>query len=126
MLMIKRLDQGNSVRFTNQLNTTGSIIRRVNTGNNVDPVYSDIDVVSDVPGLLDQLSEKKVIRDDGGRIIADHVFFIDYVSGILGTDRAVVGSNEYNIYRVRNPNGMNRHLEIYMLLVQPGTEIGGS
>jgi hypothetical protein len=111
--------------FTELLNISAEISRRSNIGNNVEPNYVWTEItVSD--GVLNQLSENKVIRDDGNRILADYILYIDYVSGILPNDRVIIGSDEFEVYRVHDPNNMNRHLEIYMLRDQPGTGTGGS
>ena len=75
---------------------------------------------------IDELSSQRAIRKEGDKILADHKIYIDYISDIDIDDRLKVDDDEFKIYRIHNPNRLNRHLEIYCLKMERGTEVGDS
>lgn len=64
-----------------------------------------------VEGLKDLLSSREIIRDEGGRILADYKLYIDVID-IIEVDIIEIDNNWYDIYSIRNPNEMDRHLEL--------------
>lgn len=112
------------MNFTNS-NSSVAIYRKTNTGNNVSPDYN-YTLIDTVDCIKNQLSENRVIRSEGDKILADHVIFIDYISDIRFTDFMVVGSEYFQIYKVYNPNNMNHHLEIFGLKMEHGFDVGES
>jgi hypothetical protein len=111
--------------FTTLLNITAYFYTKTNTGNNVVPNYQNV-LIKSVSGRLSKLSEHRVVRDDGGRIIADYILFIDYTTGLSLTNIVSINGEEFTIYSMDNIDNMNHHIEMYLLKQQPGVEIGDS
>lgn len=98
---------------------TVDVYRRENVGTIFHPIYA-WGFLEEKQCVKNQLSFKKMIRDEGGKVQADYFFFCDY-GDVQGTDRIVDGSNVYEVYRVFDPNELHRHLEIFALLLPEGT-----
>jgi len=108
--------------FTSQLNNTCDIYRATNAGNNVSPDYRKVLLHASLDCLIDEMSQARVIRKEGDKILADTIIYIDYIADLEESDIIKVDSVNYQIKWIRNPNKMNRHLEIYCLNSQEGTE----
>lgn len=79
-------------------------------------------VSTTINALLVQSSANRVIKDEGGRILSDHELYCDYMS-MTEQDMIQIGTTQYLIYRVDNPNGLHHHLEVYLKRVQLGNEV---
>ena len=99
-------------------NQTLTIKRRSNTGTDFHPVYTWSTVYT-VNGALDLLSERRVVRDPGGNILADYVFYLNYID-IYASDIITCNGIDYTIYSIFNPMGKNRHLEVKALRAKEG------
>ena len=97
--------------FTN-LNSSCNIYRRTNTGNNVSPNYQNV-LLHSVNCVIDELNSKRVIKDDGDTILADSIVYIDYIEDLKMRDVIEFNDDNYKVFRIHNPNNLNRHLEIY-------------
>ena len=106
--------------FTN-LNSACLIYRRTNTGNNITPNYQNV-LLHSVNCVIDELNSKRVIRKEGDKILADHIIYIDYLEDIKMRDVIEVGEDKFKIFRIHNPNRLNRHLEIYCLKYERGSD----
>lgn len=96
-------------------NKTVKICSKTNSGTSFKPVWS-WSVLETTTGLLDKLSEKKIIRNEGNKIIADHILII-MPTTIDTANRIIIGTDAYDIYSITNPNMLNHHYEIKMELL---------
>lgn len=99
-------------------NKTITIKRRTNTGTDFHPVYT-WSTLSSVKGAKDLLTERRVIRDAGGNILADFIFYFNYTD-ILVSDIILCDDEYFTIYSIFNPMGKNKHLEIKALKAKDG------
>jgi hypothetical protein len=99
-------------------NKTLTVKRRVNTGTEFHPVYSWT-TVQTVNGAQDLLSERRIVRDPGGNILADFVFYMPYTN-IYASDVIYCDSQNYTIYSIFNPMEKNHHIEIKALRAKEG------
>jgi head-tail adaptor len=119
--MIKHGDQNNlQAHFIERLD----IQRKRNLGSSFRPIY-DWDTLSTVNGLIDLLSSREIVMNEGQEVMADYLIMMN-VTDITETDRIVNGDDIYNIYSIHNPNNRNHHLEIKAKLMQPGTVSEGT
>jgi hypothetical protein len=72
--------------------------------------------------MIDLLSERRVVKSEGSIILADHMVYIDYTD-VTTRDILQIGSDQYSIYSIHNPNGLNRQIEIKVLKKKPGETI---
>jgi hypothetical protein len=68
------------------------------------------------------MNSKRVIKDDGDKILADSIVYIDYISDLKIRDVIEHNEDNYKIFRIHNPNYLNRHLEIYCLKYPRGSD----
>lgn len=94
------------------------ILRRQKTGTDFNPVWvwSTIAIVN---GLLNLLSGRDVIKNEGNKIVADWKVYLE-VTDVKEIDMIKNGADVYDIYSIHNPNNMGRHLEIKMKKLEPG------
>lgn len=107
--------------FTN-LNTSITVYRKTNTGDNVTPNYT-YPLVDTINAVVNQLSESRFIRNEGDKIVADHEIFIDYISTLEFEDYIKDGDDYFQIYSIKDPNKRNHHLEIKALQMPRGFSI---
>lgn len=112
------------MQFT-ESNNTVAVYTKTNTGTNVIPVVA-YTLEDTLDCILNQLSESKAIRKEGGKVLANYVIFVDYTTIIKQNSIMVVGSEEFSVYRIYNPNEMNDHLEIFCLRNERGVEVDDS
>jgi head-tail adaptor len=107
--------------ISNNFNTSVIILRQTNVGTHIqrDLKWSTLATVS---GLLSQLSGTETVRNEGNKIDADYLLYLS-ITDITTDDRIKIGSIYYSIYRVHNPNLMNRHLEIYLKELPSGATV---
>jgi len=103
------------------LNTAITVRRKTNTGTSYKPVWA-FSLVYTGMGCINKLSESRVVRNEGGVIVADHQCYLKTLTLVNG-DRIVKTSDStvYDIYNVDDPNLMGRHIEVTMKLMSPGT-----
>lgn len=102
------------------LNTTVKITSSENVGSDFHPIYTWTEV-DEVAARVRQLSEREVIRSEGGTILADYKCYI--LPTTVTTDyRIEHGSDIYKIYAVNDVDGMAHHYEIMMLRLQAGED----
>ena len=68
-------------------------------------------LLNEIEGLKDLLSSREIIRDEGGRVLADYKLYIDVID-VIEADVVEIDSLWYDIYSIHNPNEMDRHLEL--------------
>lgn len=117
--MIKELNQVSLLKSFH--NKSVLIKRRTNTGTEFHPVYTWA-TLSTVTGMLDLLNERRVVMNEGGVVLADYMIYIDYTD-VTTSDIIQIGSDQYTIYSIHNPNGLNRMLEIKALKKKPGETV---
>ncbi len=96
-----------------------SIQRRQNVGTDFRPVWEWTEL-DNVRGLIDMLSERWLVRNEGGAVVADHIAYI-MPFPVRVKDRIVSGENTYDVYSVHDPNGKGHHYELKMLLMPEGS-----
>lgn len=95
-----------------------SLQRRFNMGTDFRPVWEWVELAN-VRGLIDKLSERWIVRNEGGSVVADHIAFI-MPYAVRVKDRVVSGGNTYEVYSIHDPNGRGHHYELKMLLLPEG------
>ncbi len=100
------------------------VYRKRNAGTDFRPLWV-WDLVLSTTGLRDKLSESKIIRNEGGVVLADYVYYTDYAD-IRSDDRIKAGSSFYDVFNAYDPNDMNDHLEIFCKLLPAGDDMGVS
>lgn len=100
------------------------VYRKLKTGTGANPTYSWYELHS-IKGLVNQLSAGKIIRNEGGAIVADYQVYMDYCD-VITPDRIVDGTAVYDIQSIHDPNKMHHHLEITgkLLPVNTLTDMG--
>ena len=73
-----------------------------------------------VPALVRLLSGRERIVDEGKQLIADYKIYHD-VNDIGQTDRYVWNSEVYEVLEIQNPNQLDRHLQVKVKQLPPGT-----
>lgn len=94
------------------------VYRRRNVGTDFRPIWAWY-VLHETKGLIDQLSGNKIIKDEGNQVISDHICYL-LESDIEEKDRILCDGDVFEIYRVFNPNKLNRHFEIYLKKLPAG------
>lgn len=102
-------------------NKSVQVKRRTNTGTDFHPVYTWA-TIKTTPGMVDLLNERRVVMNEGGVVLADYMIYIDYTD-VTTRDIIQIGTDQYTIYSIHNPNGMNRMLEIKALKKKPGETV---
>lgn len=102
--------------FTTLLNTSVAVSRKINIGNNVLPNYSEVSIGTIIM-CADQLSANEIVKDGNNKILADYKFYADYSPAVIEGDYLAIESEKFKVFRVHNPNKMNRHIEIYALRI---------
>ena len=104
--------------ISNNFNITASILTSTNVGTKIqkDERWA---VQESVAGTLNQLSGNEIIKNEGNTVDADYLLYID-VTTIDKDNRVKIGSDTYSVYRIHNPNQMDRHLEVYLKILGDG------
>ena len=80
-------------------------------GSKVDS-WANVTGLVDIPCLIDDVNSfQKILAERNGHQL-DKLIYCDYNSSITKDMRIVWGGENYRITNVRNPNQLNRHLEI--------------
>lgn len=96
----------------NQTITFKELTETKDDGGSIEETWSNVSGLVDVPCLVDDVSStERVISERNGYYISKRVF-MDYNSSVSKNQRVVFDSVEYTITYVRNPNNLNRKLEI--------------
>lgn len=102
------------------LNTTIKITEHDNIGSDFHPIYT-WDEVTEIPARVRQLTEREVIRNEGGTILANYkAYFLP--TTITTENRIEHGNDIFKVYSVNEVDGMDHHIEVLMLRLQLGEE----
>lgn len=73
-------------------------------------------LLNTVEGLKDLLSSREIIRDEGGKVLADYKIYLDKTD-IVEVDIIEIDSQWFDICSIHNPNELDRHLELKVNLL---------
>jgi len=112
--------------FESHLDKSINIERKKNVGTNFHPVY-DWDILKNVNGMINLLSESEILRDEGGVVLADYALYIE-TTDIKLSDRikATVSGDLYDVFSIHDPNGRGHHYKIKMKLLPTSSGESGS
>lgn len=96
----------------NQLITFQELTESKDDGGSPTESWANVTGLVNVPCLIDDVSSaERVIAERNGYLVSKRIF-MDYNSSVAKEQRIVFDSTSYTVTYVRNPNNLNRKLEI--------------
>jgi len=108
------------VSFADYLNSTVEFYSRSFVGGGSRPVETWA-LESTVNGMSELTSGGETVKDNNIVVLYTHMLYVEHMAVNAEWRVRIDGADVYNIVSIHNPVNKDRHLEIKLLLLPPGT-----